>query len=232
MLIWPARRPHRARRPETQDAHEARTRRGEPVGGQDPPARPTRIAPSRPNRQRPSRSPRAVASLQATADPAPRSASSRSARRSGSRPGATRSRPTCSTPTATSSPPAGSSLLYDPDGADAWDGELRLVAFASAELEADIANDPSLPEVGWSWLTGALAERQADHLAAGGTVTQTTLDPIRRPARAQDDRLDRAARLVDGPRPPISGRTCSGFLDLLCTAAGLPPEGVSVLPTT
>ena len=33
-------------------------------------------------------------------------------------------------------------LLYDPDGAEAWDGQLRLVAFASAELEADIANDP------------------------------------------------------------------------------------------
>jgi hypothetical protein len=122
-------------------------------------------------------------------------------------------------------------LLYDPDGAEAWDGELRLVAFASAELEADIANDPFLPEVGWSWLTGALAERQADHLAAGGTVTQTTS------TRFGD---------VHGPKSTVSielrgswtARTTDlrphllGFLDLLCTAAGLPPEGVSVLPLT
>jgi hypothetical protein len=122
-------------------------------------------------------------------------------------------------------------LLYDPDGAEAWDGQLRLVAFASAELEADIANDPSLPEVCWSWLTGALAERQAEHLAVGGTVTQTTS------TRFGD---------VHGPRTEVSielrgswtARTPDltphllGFLDLLCTAAGLPPEGVFILPTS
>ncbi|HYU66318.1 MAG TPA: DUF3000 family protein, partial [Jatrophihabitantaceae bacterium] len=55
-------------------------------------------------------------------------------------------------------------LLHDPDGAEAWDGVLRLVAFASAELESDMAGDPLLPEVGWSWLTGALAERGATYL--------------------------------------------------------------------
>jgi hypothetical protein len=122
-------------------------------------------------------------------------------------------------------------LLYDPDGVEAWDGELRLVAFASAELESDIADDPSLPEVCWSWLTGALAERQADHLAIGGTVTQTTS------TRFGD---------VHGPKVTVSielrgswtARSTDltphllGFLDLLCTAAGLPPEGVSVLPKT
>jgi Protein of unknown function (DUF3000) len=119
-------------------------------------------------------------------------------------------------------------LLYDPDGAEAWDGELRLVAFASAELEADIASDPSLPEVCWSWLTDGLLDRGADHLAAGGTVTQTT-----------------STRFGDlhGPRTTVSlelrgswtarttdlGPHLLGFLDLLCRAAGLPPEGVSVL---
>ncbi len=65
-------------------------------------------------------------------------------------------------------------LLYDPDGAEAWDGELRLVVFASAEVEPDIATDPLLPEVAWNWLTSSLQDRGADHLAAGGTVTQTT----------------------------------------------------------
>ena len=65
-------------------------------------------------------------------------------------------------------------LLYDPDGAEAWDGELRLVAFASAEVEPDIATDPLLPQVAWNWLTSSLQERSADFVAAGGTVTQTT----------------------------------------------------------
>jgi Protein of unknown function (DUF3000) len=122
-------------------------------------------------------------------------------------------------------------LLYDPDGADAWDGELRLVAFASAELEAEIANDPFLPEVGWSWLTGALAERRADHLAAGGTVTQTTstrFGDVHGPKStvAIELRGSWTARTTDlGPH-------LLAFLDLLCTAAGLPPEGISVLPLT
>ena len=122
-------------------------------------------------------------------------------------------------------------LLYDPDGMDAWDGTLRLVAFASAELEDDIANDPSLPEVCWSWLTGALAERQADHLAVGGTVTQTTS------TRFGDVHGPRAAVSIElrgswTARTPDLTPHLLGFLDLLSTAAGLPPEGISVLPTT
>ena len=76
--------------------------------------------------------------------------------------------------TAASWPLVAWSCLYDPDGVEAWDGVLRLVAFASAEIEPDIGGDPLLPEVGWSWLTGALADRAAAHRAAGGTVTQTT----------------------------------------------------------
>jgi hypothetical protein len=52
-------------------------------------------------------------------------------------------------------------LLHDPDGVEAWDGVLRLVAFASAELDPQMGVDPMLPAVGWSWLTGALDERGA-----------------------------------------------------------------------
>jgi Protein of unknown function (DUF3000) len=122
-------------------------------------------------------------------------------------------------------------LLYDPDGAEAWDGQLRLVAFASAELEPDIADDPALPEVCWSWLTGALAERQADHLAAGGTVTQTTSTRF---GDVHGPKTDIAIELRGSwtARTPDLTPHLLGFLDLLCTAAGLPPEGVTVLQTT
>ena len=65
-------------------------------------------------------------------------------------------------------------LLHDPDGVEAWDGVLRLVAFASAELDSQMGIDEMLPAVGWSWLIDALDERQAAYRAAGGTVTQTT----------------------------------------------------------
>ena len=50
-------------------------------------------------------------------------------------------------------------LLHDPAGQDAWDGTLRLVTYVTAELEPELASDPLLPAVGWSWLTDALAAR-------------------------------------------------------------------------
>ncbi|GAA3432066.1 hypothetical protein GCM10018954_016680 [Kutzneria kofuensis] len=47
-------------------------------------------------------------------------------------------------------------LLHDPDGEDAWGGVLRVVTFVRAELDAELAVDPLLPAVAWSWLTDAL----------------------------------------------------------------------------
>jgi hypothetical protein len=120
-------------------------------------------------------------------------------------------------------------LLYDPDGAEAWDGELRLVAFASAELEPDIASDPMLPEVCWSWLTESLAERGARSLAAGGTVTQTNstrFGDLHGPLTTVAIELRGSWTAVDSDLAPH----LLAFVDLLCTAAGLPPEGVTALP--
>lgn len=119
-------------------------------------------------------------------------------------------------------------LLHDPEGHEAWDGVLRLVGYASAELDDDMGVDPMFPAVGWSWLIDALDERGAAYRAAGGTVTQTT-----------------STRFGDlhGPRTTVSlelraswtadtadlAPHLRAFVDLLCTAAGLPPEGVTVL---
>src|SRR3712207_6018190 len=47
-------------------------------------------------------------------------------------------------------------LLHDPAGHDAWEGDLRLVSYVTADLEPDLAGDPLLPTVGWTWLTDAL----------------------------------------------------------------------------
>ncbi len=119
-------------------------------------------------------------------------------------------------------------LLHDPDGAEAWDGTLRLVAFATAELEPDIAGDPLLPEVGWSWLIDALVQRGADHTAAGGTVTQTTSTRF---GDLHGPRTTVALELRASwtARTPDLSTHLHAFADLLATAAGLPPEGVTVL---
>src|SRR5580700_4432160 len=65
-------------------------------------------------------------------------------------------------------------LLYDPEGADAWDGTMRLVAYIQADLDSSEAVDPLLPEVAWSWLVEALDARAEQVTALGGTVTATT----------------------------------------------------------
>ena len=65
-------------------------------------------------------------------------------------------------------------LLHDPEGAEAWDGTMRLVAYIQADLDSSEAVDPLLPEVAWSWLVDAL-EANTEHVTAlGGTVTATT----------------------------------------------------------
>jgi hypothetical protein len=119
-------------------------------------------------------------------------------------------------------------LLHDPDGAQAWDGVLRFVAFASAELDAQMGVDPMLPAVGWSWLTGALNDRAAAYRAAGGTVTQTTstrFGDLAGPRTTVELEL-RASWTAD---TADMSPHLHAFVDLLCAAAGLPPEGVTIL---
>jgi hypothetical protein len=119
-------------------------------------------------------------------------------------------------------------LLHDPEGFEAWDGVLRLVAYASAELDPEMGVDPMLPRVGWSWLTEALNDRGAAYRAAGGTVTQTSstrFGDLAGPQSSVGLEL-RASWTADTSdlRPHLLG-----YVDLLCAAAGLPPEGVTVL---
>src|SRR6188768_611333 len=52
-------------------------------------------------------------------------------------------------------------VLHDPAGNDAWQGTFRCVAYARAEIDPEMANDPLLAEVGWSWLSEALTAHGA-----------------------------------------------------------------------
>src|SRR3984957_549807 len=65
-------------------------------------------------------------------------------------------------------------LLHDPDGAEAWDGPMRLGAYIQADLDSSEAVDPLLPEVAWSWLVEALDARAEQVTALGGPVTAPT----------------------------------------------------------
>ena len=47
-------------------------------------------------------------------------------------------------------------LLFDPAGQLGWDGRYRIIGYVRAELEPEMAADPLINAVGWSWLTEAL----------------------------------------------------------------------------
>ncbi len=122
-------------------------------------------------------------------------------------------------------------LLHDPAGQDAWEGTSRIVAFMSAEVEEDIGNDPLLPEVGWAWLLDALAEHDAGHVAAGGTVTRTSSSRFGMMS-GEDDGCDVELRCSWTPIGPSLGGHLAAFCDVLCSMAGLPPaqNGIARLP--
>ncbi|OBJ33266.1 hypothetical protein A5631_07390 [Mycolicibacter heraklionensis] len=119
-------------------------------------------------------------------------------------------------------------LLYDPDGTDAWDGTMRMVAFIQADLDPHEAIDPLLPEVAWSWLVDALGARTEHVTALGGTVTATTsvrYGDISGPPRGHQLEL-RASWTATTPE---LGTHVQAFCEVLEHAAGLPPVGITDL---
>lgn len=139
-------------------------------------------------------------------------------------------------------------VLHDPAGQDGWGGDTRVVAFVEAQVEAEMAADPALADVGWSWLLEALDERGAARTAEAGTVTRTAsrrfgrldqADALRATDDATDSRTDRAddseveVRASWSPLAGPDGLELAPHLlawcDLLCSTAGLPPDGVAAL---
>ncbi|MFB7330475.1 DUF3000 domain-containing protein [Streptomyces adustus] len=118
-------------------------------------------------------------------------------------------------------------LLHDPAGHDAWHGTFRLVTLVRAELEAEMAADPLLPEVCWSWLTGALQARGLGYGEPSGTVTRASSHYFgglsARPAASQIEiRASWTPREGLGGVPDTAGHLAS-WCDLLAQVAGLPP---------
>ncbi|MGI9136058.1 MAG: DUF3000 domain-containing protein [Candidatus Nanopelagicales bacterium] len=126
-------------------------------------------------------------------------------------------------------------LLHDPDGVDEWDGTFRAVIFARAELEHDVATDPMLQEVAWTWLLDAMVGAGAVGTHVGGTVTVTSGASFGsmadRPAesfveiRASWTPLD-----IDGVSvPDTMDRHVHAWIDVMAQAAGLAPmpRGIS-----
>lgn len=122
-------------------------------------------------------------------------------------------------------------LLHEPAGHDTWQGTFRVVTYVRAELELDLANDPMLPSVGWSWLTDALSDGQVPHTAVSGTVTRVTSESF----GAMGDKEPTAEIEVRASWTALDARLgphLEAWAEVLTAAAGLPPlaHGVVAMP--
>jgi len=132
-------------------------------------------------------------------------------------------------------------LLYDPAGQEGWHGAFRLVAYVRAEVEPEMAADPLLGEVGWSWLSEALDAHVPGYAVPSGTVTRVITEGF----GAKQDELPvtgfelRASWSPAGPGNAtvadanldildLSAHT-SAWCDCLSAAAGLEPPGTRAL---
>ncbi|MFC4556523.1 DUF3000 domain-containing protein [Georgenia faecalis] len=121
-------------------------------------------------------------------------------------------------------------VLHDPEGQSAWGGTFRVIVLARAELEDELGTDPLLGEVGWAWLTDALAEEGARHERLSGTVTRVLSESF--------GGLELSSRAVEievraswTPSTTDLGPHLAAWARLLCSACGLEPlpENVTAL---
>src|SRR5580693_7133457 len=134
-------------------------------------------------------------------------------------------------------------LLYDPDGQEGWGGVFRLVAYIRADVEPEIAADPLLGEVGWSWLSEALDTHVPGYAVPSGTVTRVITEGF----GAKRDELPltgfelRASWSPTGPGNRADDNELdaldlsahiSAWCDCLSAAAGLEPPGTRALRPT
>ena len=124
-------------------------------------------------------------------------------------------------------------VLHDPEGQDGWHGQTRVVAFVSAEIDPEMAQDPALPEVVWQWLTESLAAHRAGYRAVGGTVTRTVscrFGELQQPDENSELEIRASWTAVADAQGRLDlGLHLLAWCDLLAAASGLPPPGVTGL---
>src|SRR5580658_9462378 len=145
-------------------------------------------------------------------------------------------------------------LLYDPDGQQGWEGSFRLVDYIRAEVEPEIAADPLLGEVGWSWLSEALDTHVPGYAVPSGTVTRVITEgfgakrdeiPLTgfelraswSPAAPASGKGRKGSKARAGAKIPADGDLesldlsahISAWCDCLGAAAGLEPPGTRAL---
>ncbi len=116
-------------------------------------------------------------------------------------------------------------LLFDAAGQQGWDGKYRIIGYVRAELEPEMAADPLINAVGWSWLTEALDARTG-YRKISGTVTTVVTQGF---GSKEDEPTSTGFELraswspaITGTSPELDGHIVAWCV-VICMAAGLPP---------
>ena len=120
-------------------------------------------------------------------------------------------------------------LLHDPSGQEGWGGQWRCVTFARAAIDLEMASDPLLPEIGWTWLLEALKKNNCEFTAPSGTVTRVASASFGALAdREEDSEMEIRASWTPNDGENLLSHV-NAWLELLAMAAGLEPipQGVS-----
>ena len=138
-------------------------------------------------------------------------------------------------------------LLYDPAGQRGWGGPFRIIGHIRVDLEPEIAADPLVGEVGWSWLTEALDARAVGYEQTSGTVTRVVTEGFGA-KRDEPVLTEFELRASWSPASGAPGKQApdhagpgssqpgglgldghvAAWCDALCAAAGLPPVAPGV----
>ncbi|MEA5635786.1 MAG: DUF3000 family protein, partial [Cutibacterium granulosum] len=118
---------------------------------------------------------------------------------------------------------------------EAWEGDYRLVTMSRAGVDHQIATDPLLGEVAWSWLTDALDQRKTTYRAAAGTTTAVLSHSFGQIAGdPEENRVElRASWTPDIEETHDIVDHLMAWQDLLCLTCGIQPvpDGVvSIAP--
>ena len=115
-------------------------------------------------------------------------------------------------------------VLFDPQGQDGWQGEFRVVTLVKADLDQELASDPLVAEIAWSWIVEALDCMSVRCLC--GTVTQRTSKSFGDLSLADDDSTPTSAVEIraswTAPNDEL-GKHLEAWTNVLATAAGLAP---------
>jgi hypothetical protein len=120
-------------------------------------------------------------------------------------------------------------LLHDPAGQEGWGGHWRCVTFARSAIDLEMASDPLLPEIGWTWLLEALKKNNCEFTAPSGTVTRVASASFGALAdREEDSEMEIRASWTPNDGENLLSHV-NAWLELLAMAAGLEPipQGVS-----